>query len=181
VNVAVVADPEVPSAPSGLVVSTPSSSQATLTWADSTDNVSVASYQVERCTGVGCTTFAQVGTPATASFGDTGLVGSTTYSYRVRAVDPSLNVGGYSSVVSVTTPAGPPPPTGLVAAYSFGEGAGTTVADATGNGNTGTVTSTAWAPGKYGTALTFNGTSSIVRVPSSASLAGDAPADRASA
>src|SRR6267378_538550 len=52
---------------------------------------------------------------------------------------------------------------GLVGAYSFNEGSGTTVADASGNGNTGTNVSTVWtATGKYGGGLSFNGTSSYV-------------------
>ena len=49
-------------------------------------------------------------------------------------------------------------PTGLVAAYGFDEGSGTTVADASGNGHTGTITAATWAAtGKYGKALQFNG------------------------
>jgi chitodextrinase len=60
---------------------------------------------------------------------------------------------------------------GLVAAYNFDEGTGTTVADASGNGNTGTVSNTTWSTtGKYGKALTFNGTNSWVTVPNSTSL-----------
>ena len=40
---------------------------------------------------------------------------------------------------------------GLVAAYSFGEGAGLTVADASGVGNTGTIQNATWtAAGRYG-------------------------------
>ena len=61
--------------------------------------------------------------------------------------------------------------TGLVAAYAFNEGNGTTTADSSGNGNTGTLTATAWTTaGRYGTALTFNGSSSWVTVLGSASL-----------
>jgi glucose/arabinose dehydrogenase/PKD repeat protein len=60
---------------------------------------------------------------------------------------------------------------GEVAAYGFNEGAGTTVADATGTGNQGTTTGTGWAPmGRFGGALSFNGSSSFVTVPDSASL-----------
>ena len=45
------------------------------------------------------------------------------------------------------------------------------VGDASGGGGTGTVANTTWAAaGKYGKALTFNGTSSRVTVPNSASL-----------
>ena len=49
--------------------------------------------------------------------------------------------------------------TGLVAAYGFDEGSGTTVTDASGNGNNGTITNATWVTtGKYGEALKFNGT-----------------------
>ena len=60
---------------------------------------------------------------------------------------------------------------GLVAAYSFDEGSGTAVGDASGTGNDGTVSNATWSvSGKYGGALSFNGTSARVNVPSSASL-----------
>jgi hypothetical protein len=52
---------------------------------------------------------------------------------------------------------------GLLAAYSFNEGAGTTVGDASGNGLGGTVQGATWTSGgKYGGALSFNGWSSFV-------------------
>ena len=61
--------------------------------------------------------------------------------------------------------------TGLVAAYSFDEGSGTTVTDRSGNNNTGTLSNTSWSTsGKYGKALSFNGTNAWVTVPSSNSL-----------
>jgi len=60
---------------------------------------------------------------------------------------------------------------GLVAAYSFNEGTGSTVTDASGNGNTGTISGATWTTaGKYGSALSFNGTSSLIAIPASASL-----------
>jgi hypothetical protein len=61
--------------------------------------------------------------------------------------------------------------TGLVAAYSFNEGTGTTVADASGNGNHGTISNATWsASGKYGAALSFNGSTSRIDIPDSPSL-----------
>jgi hypothetical protein len=58
-----------------------------------------------------------------------------------------------------------------VAAYGFNEGLGTSVTDASGNGNNGTIGTATWASlGKYGKALTFNGTSARVMVNDSASL-----------
>jgi glucose/arabinose dehydrogenase/PKD repeat protein len=59
---------------------------------------------------------------------------------------------------------------GLVAAYAFDEGFGTSVADASGTGNAGVASGTSWAPGKFRSALSFNGSSSTVTVPESDSL-----------
>src|SRR2546430_8577082 len=74
-------------------------------------------------------------------------------------------------MASATTLSPPPQPAGLVAAYGFNEGSGTTVPDSSGNNNVGTVSGAAWTPaGRYGSALVFDGTSTSVTVPSSASL-----------
>ncbi|MBW8832887.1 MAG: DUF1929 domain-containing protein, partial [Burkholderiales bacterium] len=52
---------------------------------------------------------------------------------------------------------GPQSDPGLVAAYGFNEGAGTTLADLSGNGHTGTISGATWATaGKFGSALLFN-------------------------
>ncbi|WP_433432298.1 LamG-like jellyroll fold domain-containing protein [Nonomuraea sp. CA-141351] len=64
----------------------------------------------------------------------------------------------------------PDPVPGLVAAYSMEEGTGTSVGDASGQNNTGAATDTTWTTGKHGQALSFNGSSSWVTVPHSASL-----------
>jgi hypothetical protein len=61
--------------------------------------------------------------------------------------------------------------TGPVAAYAFNEGAGTTLGDASGNGNTGTLQGPTWtAAGKYGAALSFDGINDLVVVNPSNSL-----------
>jgi len=60
---------------------------------------------------------------------------------------------------------------GLVASYAFDEGSGSTVSDGSGNGNTGTVANATWTTdGKFGSALSFNGSDSVVTVPDSVSL-----------
>ena len=52
---------------------------------------------------------------------------------------------------------------GLVAAYGFNEGTGATVSDSSGNNLTGTIVGATWTTGgRYGNALSFNGTSSYV-------------------
>ena len=63
------------------------------------------------------------------------------------------------------------PSTGLVAAYSFNEGSGSTVYDSSGNGNNGTISNATWSTaGKYGDALVFNGTNALVTIPDATSL-----------
>ena len=53
----------------------------------------------------------------------------------------------------------------LVAAYSFDAGAGTTLADASGKGNNGTISGATWTTsGKYGSALSFDGVNDLVTV-----------------
>ncbi|HEY7292623.1 MAG TPA: fibronectin type III domain-containing protein [Vicinamibacterales bacterium] len=100
-------DTQAPSAPAALAVTASSTTQINLAWTASTDNVGVTSYLIERCQGVGCSTFAQVGTSSSASFGNTGLTASTSYSYRVRATDAAGNLSGYSNVATASTPAAP--------------------------------------------------------------------------
>lgn len=58
-----------------------------------------------------------------------------------------------------------------MAAYSFNEGTGTTVHDSSGNNNTGALSAATWSTaGRYGSALSFDGSTSIVTVPDSPSL-----------
>ena len=100
-------DTQAPTAPGTLLLTVVSSNRIDLTWPAATDNVGVTGYRVERCAGAGCTTFAQIAAPTAASFSDTGLTGSTSYSYRVRATDAATNLGPYSATASATTQAPP--------------------------------------------------------------------------
>ena len=60
---------------------------------------------------------------------------------------------------------------GLVGAWSFNEGSGTTIRDGSGRGNSGTITGPTWTQsGKYGAALSFDGTNDYATVPDAASL-----------
>jgi hypothetical protein len=72
---------------------------------------------------------------------------------------------------SYTAPQASSAPSGQVAAYSFNENAGTSVADASGSGNGGSIGTATWSTaGKYGNALSFNGSGARVTVPDSPSL-----------
>ena len=79
-----------------------SSSQINLTWTDNATNES--GFRIERCTGTGCTSFAEittVGVNAT-SYQNTGLLPATSYSYRVRAFNQA-GTSAYSNTASATT------------------------------------------------------------------------------
>jgi endo-1,4-beta-xylanase len=95
-----------PSTPGTLTASGVTSSSVNLAWGASTDNVGVAGYDVLRATGASGGTFAQVGTAATTSFSNTGLTGSTTYRFQVRARDAAGNLSPVSNTVTVTTQPG---------------------------------------------------------------------------
>lgn len=92
-----------PSTPTNLTATPISSSQINLFWTASTDNVGVTGYRVERCQGLDCRNFVQIGTPAGVSYNDIGLPSNTTYRYRVRATDASGNLSDYSNIASATT------------------------------------------------------------------------------
>ncbi|MES2352848.1 MAG: LamG-like jellyroll fold domain-containing protein [Pseudomonadota bacterium] len=97
---------------------------------------------------------------------------------EVRIYNRALSVSEIQSDMSTAIGlASTPPPTptpstkpGLVAAYSFDEGAGTTASDRSGHSNTGTVSGATWVNGRFGKALSFNGTNSRVNINDSASL-----------
>jgi hypothetical protein len=80
------------------------------------------------------------------------------------------NVAQGQARLAAEPPTAPSPVAALVAAYSFDEGSGTSVTDDSGNGNVGTIAGAAWAPGRFGNALSFDGADDIVRVPASTSL-----------
>lgn len=76
-------------APTGLTATAMSQTRIDLAWTDNA--TSETGFKVERCSGAGCTNFAQVGTNLaanTVAFADSvGLTASTQYSYRVAAFD----------------------------------------------------------------------------------------------
>jgi hypothetical protein len=91
------------------------------------------------------------------------------HTLSARARDAAGNQA--TSVVVNVTVTGGIAVTGLVAAFGFNEGSGTSVFDVSGNNNTGTLNNATWAAtGKFGAALAFDGTKSRVDVPDSVSL-----------
>jgi fibronectin type 3 domain-containing protein len=165
----VTADTTAPSTPANLA-STPSAGQVGLTWSASTDAGGIAHYNLHRSTTAGFSPTAanRIAQPTGTSYSDTGLTAGT-YHYKVTASDNAGNTSTSSNEVSAAVPAGPP--LGLVAAYGFDEGSGLTTADQSGRGNTGTLSNATWAAtGKYGSALSFNGSNAFVSIADSSSL-----------
>jgi hypothetical protein len=100
----ITADITPPSIPTNLTTSPTSTSQISLLWAASTDNVGVAGYELERCQGTSCTNFTRISTTTEPSFVDPSLAAGTSYQYRVRARDAVNNFSSYSAIASATTP-----------------------------------------------------------------------------
>ncbi|HSX30167.1 MAG TPA: Ig-like domain-containing protein, partial [Candidatus Saccharimonadales bacterium] len=100
-------DTTAPTTPSSLQATVVSGSQINLSWTAATDNVGVAAYQLERCQGAGCSTFATITTlgGGVTTYNDSSLTSATSYSYRLRAADAAGNLSAYSSVASATTQA----------------------------------------------------------------------------
>jgi chitodextrinase len=160
-------DTQPPSAPGTLTATALSGTQVNLSWGAATDDVGVTGYRVERCQGVGCSVFIKLATPIGTSFSDTGLTPNTSYTYVVLATDAAGNLGPYSNSASVTTTETVPE---LVAAYSFNDGSGSVLVDTSGRGNSGTINGAVWtSSGKFGGALSFNGSARVV-VPDSPTL-----------
>ncbi|MBB2947515.1 aryl-phospho-beta-D-glucosidase BglC (GH1 family)/chitodextrinase [Actinoplanes lutulentus] len=92
------ADTVAPSVPGQPASSSITSTGVTLTWAASTDNVGVTSYDVLRGGSV-------VATVSGTTYNATGLTANTAYSFTVRARDAAGNVSAASTARSVTTAA----------------------------------------------------------------------------
>jgi hypothetical protein len=101
---------------------------------------------------------------------DTTTAAAGTHTLTAVARDAANNkttAAAVSVTVDNSAPAGPVP----VAAYSFDAGSGTTLADTTGKGHTGTIREAVWTTtGKYGGALRFDGVNDWVTIADSADL-----------
>ncbi|MFG1627744.1 chitinase [Kribbella sp. NPDC049227] len=98
------ADTTPPSTPGGLTVGSPTSSSLQLNWSAASDANGIDHYDVVR----GTSAAQNVG--AVTNWTATGLSPSTTYSFKVRACDPSGNCSLYGATVSGTTSSGPTTP-----------------------------------------------------------------------
>ncbi|MGH2988233.1 MAG: cellulose binding domain-containing protein, partial [Solirubrobacterales bacterium] len=94
-------DTTAPSAPAGLTANAATASSIRLDWNASRDDVGVSAYRVYR----GATL---VATTAATSSTVTGLAPSTSYSFKVRAIDAAGNLSPASNSVTAATTAASP-------------------------------------------------------------------------
>ncbi|MDC8451493.1 MAG: fibronectin type III domain-containing protein [Candidatus Nitrosotalea sp.] len=97
-----------PQAPTGLAASVVSSSQINLSWTAPANNggSAITGYEIERSSDAGTTWSTLVANTASFSttYSNTGLAASTSYTYRVSAIN-SVGTGSASNIVSATTSA----------------------------------------------------------------------------
>ena len=90
----------------------------------------------------------------------TATNGSHTLTARARDAAGNATT---SAPVTVTVSNTAPPPAGIVAGYAFDDGTGTSAADASGHGFTGTLTNgPTWGAGRYGGAIVLDGADDYV-------------------
>lgn len=93
-------DSQPPSTPTITSINAPGSTQVSLNWSASTDNVGVTGYQIYRNGGL-----LNSVSGSTLSYSDTSVTSGTNYSYYVKARDAAGNVSPQSNAANVTTPA----------------------------------------------------------------------------
>jgi hypothetical protein len=93
---------------------------------------------------------------------NTSLAANGNHSLAARARD---GAGNTTTSTAITVTVNNVQPSGLVASFGFNEGTGTVAADASPTANNGSVTGATWTTaGRYGAALSFNGSSSYVNL-----------------
>ncbi len=109
----------VSSSPTNLSATSVSSSQINLSWATPSDNggLAITGYMIERSTDSGSTWSTIVSNTASTSttYSDTGLAHSTTYTYRVSAINAAGTSSTSNTASATTFNTVPSPPTGLTA------------------------------------------------------------------
>lgn len=95
-------------APTNLTATAASATKITLTWAETDTNET--GFRIERCSGPGCQSFAQIFATAAnvVTYSDSGLTANTAYSYRVRAFNATATSDWTTAVTATTLAASAP-------------------------------------------------------------------------
>jgi concanavalin A-like lectin/glucanase superfamily protein/Big-like domain-containing protein/purple acid phosphatase-like protein len=152
---------------SAVASATVSSTGTTITW--TTNEASDSQVDYGPTTSYGSSTALNTAPGTAHSQTLSGLAAGTLYHYRVKSRDAAGNLAT-SGDFTFTTATGSTTP-GFVGYWKFDESIGTTTADASGNGDTGTLANKPnWVTGKLGYALSFNGSNQYVNVPNKSIL-----------
>jgi hypothetical protein len=138
---------------------------ATVTWL--TDEASDSQVEYGATTAYGSATTLATTLLTSHSVALGGLAPGALCHARVKSRDGAGNLATSGDFTFTTLPLPPPPPptSGPIGFWSFGEGAGTTAADMTGDGLTGILMNgTAWVAGPIGTAVGLDGVVDYVEV-----------------
>ena len=116
------ASPSAPSQVTGLTVTPASDTQLNLAWTANPTTENIDHYNVYRGTTAGFTvvpgTTVPLAQPTINSYNNTGLTASTTYYYRVAAVNTTGQIGPLSTEVSGTTGSGGPDTTVPIVSFT---------------------------------------------------------------
>ncbi|KRF41857.1 LamG-like jellyroll fold domain-containing protein [Paenibacillus sp. Soil787] len=148
----------VPTAPTGVTATTTDYSSINLSWSAVTGATGYNVYMSTSSAVNAIYTKVNSDVITGTTFNSTGLKANTTYYYKVTAVN-AVGESGIAVVTSATTSNGMPDAS-LIAWYKFDETSGTTAADSSGYGNSGTInggSNITWTLGKYGNAVNFGG------------------------
>jgi chitodextrinase len=94
-------DTSAPSPPGNVTATALSSSQISLSWIASIDNIGVSGYNIYHVSA--SNTYTKVGTSSTTTYTDTGLSAATAYLYTVRAFDGATTESLNSNQATATT------------------------------------------------------------------------------
>jgi len=151
-------DDQAPSTPTELTVGQVTTSQVTLTWTASVDNVAVAGYKVYR-------DGTRIGFSSTTSFVDAQVEAGKSYAYEVSAYDTAGNESFRSTALTVTITK-PSVDSDLLGYWKFDESAGNVAIDASDYAHYGTIFKAVRVPGQSGKALDFSGAGNYVQIQS---------------
>jgi len=109
VNSTTITDTTAPTAPTNLTDPGMTSSQISLAWTGSTDNVGVKGYQIYRAKknngkGNKYSSFSLIGTSSTTGYTDRSVSSGGAYEFYVKAYDAAGNVSAASNMIAVTAP-----------------------------------------------------------------------------
>ena len=94
-------DTQAPSKPENVRINMSGTSQISLLWEPSTDNVAIAGYDIYR--SISSDAFVRIASTTSVSFGDSNLQPETNYAYYIIARDSNSNVSEKSATVNITT------------------------------------------------------------------------------